>query len=206
MNETTVIKRAAENPNSAEARDVRYHLHGYTNGRLHEEIGPLVIDRGDGIYVYDTDGKAYIEAMSGLWSAGLGFSETRLADVAAAQMRKLPYYHTFTHKTHGPVTDLAEKLVAMTSHLTPGGMSKAYFCNSGSEANDSAIKLVWYRSNALGKPEKKKLISRMRGYHGVTLASASLTGLPNNHRSFDLPIAGVLHTGSPHYWRDALPG
>ena len=209
MSETIEIQPAAasaETPNSAEARDVRFHLHGYTNGRLHENVGPLVIDRGDGIYVFDAEGRRYIEAMSGLWSAGLGFSETRLADVAAAQMRKLPYYHTFTHKAHGPVIDLAEKLVAMTSHLTPGGMSKAYFCNSGSEANDSAIKLIWYRSNALGKPEKKKLISRMRGYHGVTLASASLTGLPNNHRSFDLPIAGVLHTGSPHYWRDGLPG
>jgi len=193
-------------PNSAEARDIRFHLHSYTNARLHEETGPLVIERGDGIYVFDSEGRRYIEAMSGLWSVGVGFSEQRLVAAAIAQMTKLPFYHTFTHKSHGPAIDLAEKLVTMTSPLTPGGMSKAFFCNSGSEANDTAIKLIWYRSNALGLPAKKKLISRQRGYHGVTLASASLTGLPNNHRSFDLPIEGVLHTGSPHYWREALPG
>ena len=193
-------------PNSAEARDIRFHLHSYTNARLHEATGPLVIERGEGIYVFDSEGKRYIEAMSGLWSVGVGFNEQRLIDAAVAQMQKLPFYHTFTHKSHGPAIDLAEKLVTMTSHLTPGGMSKAFFTNSGSEANDTAIKLIWYRSNALGKPDKKKLISRQRAYHGVTLAAASLTGLPNNHRSFDLPIEGVLHTGSPHYWRDALPG
>jgi 4-aminobutyrate--pyruvate transaminase len=193
-------------PNSAEARDSQFHLHGYTNARLHEAVGPLVIERGDGVHVIDNEGRRYIEAMSGLWSAGLGFSEQRLVRAATEQMNKLPFYHTFTHKSHGPAIDLAEKLVALTSPLTPGGMSKVFFCNSGSEANDTAIKLVWYRSNALGKPEKKKLIARQRGYHGVTLAAASLTGLPNNHRSFDLPIAGVLHTGSPHHWRDALPG
>ncbi len=193
-------------PNSAEARDIRFHLHGYTNARLHETIGPLVIERGDGVYVIDGEGRRYIEAMAGLWSAGLGFSEQRLVAAATEQMNKLPFYHTFTHKSHNPAIDLAEKLVTMMSPLTPGGMSKAFFCNSGSEANDTAIKLVWYRSNALGKPEKKKLISRQRAYHGITLASASLTGLPNNHRSFDLPMAGVLHVGSPHFWREGLPG
>jgi len=197
---------APSGPNSAEARDIRFHLHGYTNARLHEKVGPLVIERGEGVYVFDSEGRRYIEAMAGLWSAGLGFSEERLVTAATEQMRKLPYYHTFTHKSHGPAIDLAEKLVTLTSPLTPGGMSKVFFCNSGSEANDTAIKLIWYRSNALGKPEKKKLISRQRAYHGITLASASLTGLPNNHRSFDLPMAGVLHTGSPHFWRDGLPG
>ncbi|WP_353230953.1 aspartate aminotransferase family protein [Novosphingobium sp.] len=203
---TTTLTPPAVAPNSPEARDIQFHLHSYTNARLHEKVGPLVIEGGDGIYVIDGEGRRYIEAMSGLWSVGVGFSDQRLVAAATEQMKKLPFYHTFTHKTHGPAIDLAEKLVTMASPLTPGGMSKAFFCNSGSEANDSAIKLIWYRSNALGKPEKKKLISRMKGYHGVTLAAASLTGLPNNHRSFDLPMAGVLHTGSPHYWRDGLPG
>lgn len=189
-------------PNSPEARDIRYALHGYTNARLHEQVGPLVIDRGEGVHVWDTDGKRYIEAMAGLWSVALGFSEPRLVAAATRQLERLPYYHSFTHKSHGPMIDLAEKLVTMA----PGGMSKAFFTNSGSEANDTAMKLVWYRANALGKPEKKKLISRQRAYHGVTIASASLTGLPNNHRSFDLPLSGVLRTGSPHHWRDMLPG
>ncbi|WP_289033576.1 aspartate aminotransferase family protein [uncultured Roseibium sp.] len=182
-------------PNSIEARDVAFQLHSYMDARKHEENGPLVIEKGDGIFVEDNNGKRYIEGMAGLWSVAVGFGEKRLVEAAARQMEKLPYYHTFTGKTHGPSVELAEKLVAMA----PVPMSKAYFTNSGSEANDTAIKLIWYRSNALGKPERKKIISRVRGYHGVTIASASLTGLPNNHRSFDLPIENILHTSSPHY-------
>lgn len=189
-------------PNSLEARDIHYHLHAYTNARKHQETGPVVIEKGDGIYVEDNAGNRYIEAMAGLWSVAVGFSEQRLIDAAARQFAKLPYYHSFSSKAHSPLIDLAEKLVKMA----PVPMSKAFFTNSGSEANDSAMKMVWYRSNALGQPQRKKIISRKRGYHGVTIASASLTGLPVNQTSFDLPIANVLHTSSPHYWREALPG
>jgi 4-aminobutyrate--pyruvate transaminase len=189
-------------PNSPEARDIAYHLHGYTDARKHADAGPLVIAKGDGVYVEDIHGKRYIEAMAGLWSVALGFSEPRLVAAASKQMSTLPYYHSFTHKSHGPVIDLAEKLVTMA----PVPMSKVFFTNSGSEANDTAMKLIWYRSNSLGQPQRKKIISRMRGYHGVTIASASLTGLPNNHRSFDLPIANVLHTGSPHFYKEGKPG
>ncbi|WP_099867651.1 aspartate aminotransferase family protein [Pararhizobium haloflavum] len=182
-------------PNSIEARDIAYHLHSYTDQRKHEAQGPLVIERGEGIHVFDNSGKRYIEGMAGLWSVAVGFGEKRLVEAATAQMEKLPYYHTFTHKSHTPSIELAEKLIGMA----PLPMSKVYFTNSGSEANDTAIKMIRYRSNALGKPEKKKIISRIKGYHGVTLASASLTGLPNNHRSFDLPMDGVLHTTCPHH-------
>ncbi len=189
-------------PNSIEARDIAFHLHSYTDARKHEANGPVVIDQGEGVFVTDTDGNRYIEAMAGLWSVAVGFGEQRLVDAAAKQMGKLPYYHTFTHKSHTPAIELAEKLVAMA----PVPMSKAYFTNSGSEANDTMMKLVRYRANALGQPRKKKFISRMRGYHGVTLASASLTGLVNNHRDFDLPIEGVLHTTCPHYWREGRDG
>ncbi len=189
-------------PNSPEARDIRYHLHAYTNMRRHQEVGPLIIEKGDGIYVEDNTGKRYIEAMAGLWSVAVGFSEPRLVEAATRQMKQLPFYHNFTHKSHSVVIDLAEKLVTMA----PVPMSKAFFTNSGSEANDTAMKMIWYRSNALGQPQRKKIISRKRGYHGVTIASASLTGLPNNQISFDLPIANVLHTSCPHYWREALPG
>ncbi|NDW05129.1 aspartate aminotransferase family protein [Jiella pacifica] len=190
------------NPNSIEARDVAYHLHSYTNARRHEETGPIVMASGEGMYVTDTDGKRYVEAMAGLWSVAIGFGEKRLAAAAARQMEKLNFYHTFTHKSHVPAIELAEKLIAMA----PVKMSKVYFTNSGSEANDTMIKLVRYRSNALGQPEKKKIISRIKGYHGVTLASASMTGLPNNHRAFDLPMAGILHTTCPHYWREGREG
>ncbi|WVT76521.1 aspartate aminotransferase family protein (plasmid) [Sinorhizobium chiapasense] len=189
-------------PNSTEARDMAYHLHSYTNPRRLERDGPMVIERGEGIHVFDNSGKRYIEGMAGLWSVAVGFGEKRLVEAARKQLSQLPYYHTFSQKSHGPVADLAEKLVS----LAPVPMSKVYFANSGSEANDTAIKLVWYRSNALGKPEKKKVISRIKGYHGVTALSASLTGLPNNHRSFDLPLPNILHTTCPHYRTGAEPG
>ena len=117
-------------------------------------------------------------------------------------MRKLPYYHSFSHKSNEPAVALAERLVKMA----PGKMSKAHFTSSGSEANDLAIKTIWYYNNALGRPEKKKIIGRMRGYHGVSIASASLTGLANYHREFDLPLAMMRHIGCPHYWREGRPG
>ena len=189
-------------PNSPEARDIAYHFHSYTNAVAHAEHGPMIIERGDGAYVFDTHGRKYFEAIAGLWSAALGFNEPRLAQAAADQMAKLPFYHNFAHKSHGPAIDLAEKLVGMA----PVPMSKVFFTNSGSEANDTVIKMIWYRANALGQPDKKKIISRIRGYHGVTIASASLTGLPNNHRSFDLPIDRVLHTTCPHHYREGLDG
>ena len=189
-------------PNSLAARDIASVLHPYTNLKTHPETGPLVIARGDGVYVEDEDGKRYIEAMSGLWCAALGFNEPRLADAAFEAMRKLPFYHSFTGKSHPPAIELAERLLAMA----PAPMSKVFFANSGSEANDTAIKLIWYANNALGRPAKKKIISRQRAYHGVTIASASLTGLPNNQRDFDLPIDRFLFTDCPHHYRNAMLG
>jgi 4-aminobutyrate--pyruvate transaminase len=189
-------------PNSLQARDVAHVLHPYTNASLHQKTGPMAITRGEGIYVYDDQGNRYIEALSGLFCASLGFSEERLVEAATRQMRKLPFYHTFGHKTNEPSVELAERLIA----LAPAPMSKVFFANSGSEANDTAIKLVWYYHNAIGKPLKKKIVSRLRAYHGVTVATASLTGLPNNHRDFDLPIDRILHTDCPSFYRYGLPG
>ncbi len=189
-------------PNSPAARDVAYFLHPYTNAKAHEEQGPMIIERGQGVYVYDDAGKAYIEAMAGLWCASLGFDEKRLVKAATAQLEKLPYYHTFAHKAHLPGIDLAERLI----QLAPVPMSKVFFCSSGSEANDTVIKLVWYYNNARGRHAKKKFISRIKGYHGVTVASASLTGTPVNHPGFDLPLAGFKHTSNPHYYRFGLEG
>lgn len=187
---------------TVQAGDIGAHLHPYTNLSLHQDVGPMVISRGEGIYVYDDKGNRYIEGLAGLFCASLGFSNSRLADAADRQMRQLPFYHAFGHKATEPSVRLAERLLAMA----PVPMSKVFFANSGSEANDTALKLAWYYNNAVGRPQKKKIISRMRAYHGVTIASASLTGLPNNHRDFDLPIAGVLHTDCPHHYRYALDG
>ncbi len=188
--------------NSASSRDIAYVLHPYTNLERHKTVGPQVMSKGKGIWVYDEEGKPHIEAMAGLWCTSLGFAEERLVEAAARQMRDLPYYHMFAAKSHHPAIDLAEKLIGMA----PVPMSKVFFANSGSEANDSAVKMIWYYNNALGRPEKKKIISRIKGYHGVTVASASLTGLPLNHRDFDLPIAGILHTDCPHHYRFAEEG
>lgn len=188
--------------NSAHARDIAYHVHGYTNLKAHEEKGPMVIDRGAGIRVFDDTGKSYIEGLSGLWCVSLGYGEQRLIDVATEAMSKLAYYHGFNHRSSDVVIDLAEKLVS----IAPGRLSKVLFANSGSEATDLAVKLIWYYHNAIGKPEKKKIISRIRGYHGVTVASASLTGLPHLHGDFDLPIDRILHTTAPHYYREGHEG
>ena len=192
----------ANSGNSASSRDVAYVLHPYTNLELHQSAGPQIITRGEGIYVEDEEGKKYIEGMAGLWCASLGFGEERLVKAAERQMRTLPFYHVFASKSHLPVIDLAEKLITMA----PLPMSKIFFANSGSEATDSVVKLVWYYNNALGRPKKKKIISRQRAYHGVTVAAASMTGLPFNHRDFDLPIDRIIHADCPHHYRYGLPG
>lgn len=184
------------------ARDVETLIHPYTNLAAHRETGPLVLERGEGVFVYDSAGKPYLEGMAGLWCTSLGYSNTELADAARAQMGKLPFTHLFSGRSHDPAIELAEKL----KEIAPIPVSKIFFCSSGSEANDTQMKLAWYRNNALGRPKKKKIIARQRGYHGVTIASASLTGLPANHMDFDLPIAGVLHTSCPHHYRFAEPG
>ena len=123
---------------------------------------------------------------------------------ATDQMRKLPFYHSFTAKSHEPMIDLAEMLI----ERAPVPMSKVFFGNSGSEANDSALKMIWYMNNALGRPKKKKVFARLKAYHGITLAAASLTGLPANHKLFDAPIANgrFIHVGTPHHYHEAKPG
>lgn len=183
--------------NSLHHADISTTLHPYTDARVHEEKGPLIIDRGEGIYVYDSTGNRYIEALAGLWSVAVGFNQTRLRDAAARQMEKLPYYHTFASKSHEPSIRLAEKLIEMT----PENLTRVFYTSSGSEANDTVVKMVWYLNNALGRPEKKKFLARIKGYHGITVASGSLTGLPYNHMSFDLPAIPVTHLTCPHHYR-----
>ena len=183
-------------------RDVETLVHPYTQLAVLRETGPLILERAKGVFVYDTEGRGYIEGMAGLWCTALGYGNEELVEAAAAQMRKLPFAHLFTGKSHDPAIELAERL----KELLPIPASKIFFCSSGSEANDTQVKLVWYMNNALGRPRKKKIVGRDRGYHGVTVAAASLTGLSANHRDFDLPIAGILHTGCPHHYRYAQAG
>jgi 4-aminobutyrate--pyruvate transaminase len=183
-------------------RDVETLVHPYINLATFRDNGPLIIERGEGVIVYDTDGKPYIEGMAGLWCTALGYGNEELVETAAAQMRKLSFAHLFTGKSHDPAIELAEKL----KEIAPVPISKVFFCNSGSEANDTQVKLVWYLNNALDRPKKKKFISRIKAYHGVTVVAASLTGLLGNHRDFDLPLPGFLHAGCPHAYRFAQDG
>jgi 4-aminobutyrate--pyruvate transaminase len=187
---------------NAQARDVQSLLHPYTNLVKLRETGPVIFERAKGIRIYDDTGKDYIEGMAGLWCTALGWGEEALVEAAAEQMRKLSYAHIFAGRSHEPAIALAEKL----KDVAPFPVGKVFFANSGSEANDTQIKLFWYANNARGKPKAKKFISRIKGYHGVTLASASLTGLPANHKSFDLPLDFVRFTDCPHFYRNAEPG
>src|SRR5262249_42112179 len=152
-------------PNSLPSRDVAYHLHPFTNLVDHKNQGPMIIKSGKGIRVYDDSEKEYLDAGAGLWSVSLGYSEHRLVEAATQQMRGLPYFHSFRNISHQPGIELAEKLI----RLLPIKMSKVFFNTSGSEANDTAVKMVWYYNNGLGRPRKKKIIAQINGYHGVTV-------------------------------------
>jgi len=187
---------------NTQMRDVNALLHPYTDATALRQTGPLVIDRGRGVRVWDDQGREYIEGMAGLWCCGLGFSDEELIEAAREQLGRLPYYHLFAGRSYEPAVELAEKI----KELAPGNMARVIYQSSGSEANDTQIKLQWFYNNARGKPEKKKIISRIKGYHGVTIATASLTGLPNNHRDFDLPIDRIVHTSCPHYWKEGHDG
>ena len=148
--------------NSAASRDTTL-LHPYTNLKPHQSKGPLIITNGRGVYIYDDQGKEYIEGLAGLWCVSLGFSEPRLVEAARRQMEALPYYHAFASKSHGPAIDLAERIL----DLLPETMSKVFFNNSGSEANDTAIRWSGITNKVLGRPHKKKIVSRIKAYHGL---------------------------------------
>ncbi|MGH8249889.1 MAG: aminotransferase [Steroidobacteraceae bacterium] len=189
-------------PSDLARADVAHLMHGYTNLARHRQTGPRIITRGKGIYVYDEQGREYIEAAAGMWCASLGFSEPELVEAAIRQLHQLPYYHTLTSQSVVPAIELARRLSA----LVPVPKAHVYLALSGSEANDFLIKFLWYYNNAIGRPKKKKVISRVNGFHGATVVSSSLTGIAKNHAAFDLPLPGFLHTHDPNYSRDHLPG
>jgi 4-aminobutyrate--pyruvate transaminase len=193
---------AITNAEELDALDRARSFHPNTNLAAYRRSAPLVLARGKGIRVWDTYGNEYIEGMAGLWCTTLGYGDEELAAVAYEQLKTLSFTHLFTGKSHEPGIRLADKLVRMA----PFNASRAFFGNSGSDANDTQIKLVWYYNNAIGRPAKKKIISRQRGYHGTTLAAAALTGLPAFHKNFDVPLPGVLHTDAPYYYRGAEAG
>src|SRR3954465_10272858 len=158
-------------------RDVETLIHPYTHLERFRESGPLILERGEGVWVFDADGKPYLEGMAGLWCTALGYSNAELVEAAREQMARLPFTHLFSGRSHDPAIELAERL----KELAPVPISKVFFCCSGSEAHHTPVKPGWDMEKALGRPRKKKIVAQPRGYHGVTIASASLTGLPANH-------------------------
>jgi 4-aminobutyrate---pyruvate transaminase len=165
-------------------------------------VEQLNIVSGKGVYVYDDAGNQYLEGLSGLWCSALGYGNEELIAAINSQLKTLSYSHLFGGRTHPVVMELADKLAAML----PIADARIFFSNSGSEANDSQIKMLRYYGNAIGKPQKKKIIALDRGYHGVTVAAAALTGLPVMHSHFDLPVEalGILRADCPHYFRGKI--
>lgn len=162
--------------------------------------GPRIIARGEGVYIWDTEGRKLLDGFGGLYCVNVGYGRAEIADAIAKQAHTLAYYHLYAGNSHESAIKLAERLV----HLAPAGMKKVFFGLSGSDANETQVKIVWYVNNVLGRPRKKKIISRHRAYHGASVMAGSLTGIPTFHRAFDLPVPRVLHTTTPHaYWEAA---
>ncbi|MEZ5932981.1 MAG: aminotransferase [Alphaproteobacteria bacterium] len=187
---------------SLEELDRESMFHPYTALADHLEKGVRVISEGSGVWVKDPEGKRFLDAVAGLWCVNIGYGRTEVADAIHEQAKKLAYFHSFSSMGTEPTIRLADRLL----RLAPEGMSKVLFGNTGSDANDTNVKLIWYYNTMRGKPDKVKLIARKQGYHGVTVASASLTGLPLLHKAFHLPIPEVRHVSCPDPYRGKPDG
>ena len=182
--------------------DRDFHLHPFTALSEHANSKPIIMMKGKGVRLWDQSDNEYIDAMAGLWCVNIGYGREEVAEAISTQALTLPYFHGFTSMVSAPPALLAEKIIDMT----PSRLSRVFYGISGSDANDSATKIVWYYNNVLGRPKKKKIIARDRAYHGVTVAAGSLTGLEGVHKAFDLPIFDVLRLSVPHYYWAAGDG
>jgi len=184
--------------------DRRHLFHPSTHMRQHAEgeTPNRIVTGGEGVYIWDDEGKRTLDAFAGLYCVNVGYGRKEIAEAIARQAEQLAYYHAYVGHGSEPSIRLAERIV----ESAPEGMSKIYFGLSGSDANETNIKLVWYYNNILGRPEKKKIVSRWRGYHGSGVMTGSLTGLDLFHKAFDLPRAPILHTMAPHYYWGAEDG
>ncbi|MHB0773982.1 aminotransferase [Bradyrhizobium sp. 1.29L] len=180
-------------------RDHFFHPGTHIGAHARGETPTRVIVSGEGVYITDTSGKTSLDAFAGLYCVNVGYGRQKITEAIAEQAKKLAYYHAYGG--HG--TEAAIALSKMVIERAPNGMSRVYFGLSGSDANETNIKLVWYYNNVLARPEKKKIISRWRGYHGSSIMTGSLTGLELYHSGFDLPRAPILHTEAPYYFRRA---
>lgn len=190
--------------NDLHAVDREYFFHPSTHMKAHAhgETPSRIIRGGKGIHIWDTDGKKTLDAFAGLYCVNVGYGRTEIADAIHAQAQELAYYHTYVGHGNEPVIKLSQRIV----EKAPEGMKRVYYGMSGSDANETNIKLVWYYNNILGRPKKKKIISRWRGYHGSGVMTGSLTGLELFHNAFDLPRAPIIHTAAPFYYWGANDG
>ncbi len=174
--------------------DLNHHFHPFTSTSDLKD-GARIIKEGKGIYLWDSEGRKYLDAMAGLWCVNIGYGRDELANAAHRQMKELPYYNTFFQTSHPPVVELSKLL----TEILPGNMQKIFFSSSGSEANDTNIRLVRHYWNCLGKPNKRIIISRKNAYHGSSVGSASLGGMDAMHAQGGLPIPDIVHINQP-YW------
>ena len=186
-----------ESTTQLRADDARHHLHPFTDHAALAKKGVRVITKGEGVYLWDSEGNKLLDGMAGLWCVQIGYGREELAEAGARALRELPYYNTFFQTT----TPAAVALSAKLAEITPAGFDHVFFANSGSEANDSIVKMVRYFWNLEGRPEKKTIISRDLAYHGVTLAAASLSGIPAMHPQADLPLPGFGHVQAPYWYK-----
>jgi len=176
-------------------RDAAHHLHPFADFGAQISEGNRVITRAEGVYLWDSDGNKILDGMAGLWCVNVGYGRPEIIAAAHAQLRTLPYYNTFFNTTHTPAIELAELL----SEVTPAHLNHVFFTGSGSESNDTIVRMVRYYWDCLGKPDKKTIISRENAYHGSSVAAASLSGMKSMHAQGDLPIPGIVHVDQP-YW------
>ena len=179
-----------------QALDASHHLHPFTDTRALNKKGTRVIKEASGVYLTDSDGVRYLDGMAGLWCVNAGYGQREILDAAYAQMEQLPYYNTFFQTSHPPVIELS----ALLAELTPDGLNRTFFCSSGSEANDTVVRLVRHYWASVGKPDKKVIISRENAYHGSTMAGASLGGMKPMHKQGGLPIPDIEHIMQPHWF------
>ena len=179
-----------------QARDRRHYLHPFTDYKELGEKGSRIVTRADGVYIWDSDGNQILDAMSGLWCVNIGYGRMELVDAAYRQMQQLPYYNSFFQTSHPPAIELSELL----SDVSPGQFNHAFFTGSGSEANDTVVRLVRRYWDLVGQPRKQTIISRKNAYHGSTVAAASLGGMSEMHKQGGLPIPGIEHIEQPYYF------
>ena len=197
----TVVDTAA-----IQALDTAHFLHPFTDYKDLATRGARVITKAEGIYIWDSEGHRLLDAMSGLWCVNVGYGRKELADAAHQQMMTLPFYNSFFQTTNVPAVQLATKLASLAPKVGERSFQHVFYSSSGSESNDSNVRMVRRYWDLLGQPQRKVIISRLNAYHGSTMAGASLGGMSGMHAQGDLPIPNITHIGQPYYFENGLPG